>query len=185
MSVDYFLESLFSSGKLQNSRYAATHKSDALRYLLLYKFGGFYLDMDYVVLQDLSHYGKALVKNKVPNQDVHENRFSKAYRSFTENRKILETIEPTESRQFMEKKATDKEMKFPKSTQNTTAFDNRKKTQVRKSNVSRKQIENRNLCEFRKPVENQNSIGNHVEAYQYLKEHQQFANNRVNWNLRH
>ena len=57
-----FLESFFSSEKVQKSEYSATHKSDGLRILALYKFGGFYLDLDYVVLQDLTHYLNILVR---------------------------------------------------------------------------------------------------------------------------
>ena len=40
------------------------HTADALRLLLLYKFGGFYLDLDYVVFNDLSHYHNIVVGNK-------------------------------------------------------------------------------------------------------------------------
>ena len=32
------------------------HKSDILRYLMLYKFGGIYLDLDFVTLNSLAHY---------------------------------------------------------------------------------------------------------------------------------
>ena len=34
---------------------------ELVRYLLLYKFGGFYLDLDFVSLNDLSHYQDIVV----------------------------------------------------------------------------------------------------------------------------
>ena len=57
------LESFFSSSKLVNSEYSAVHKADALRLLMVYKFGGFYLDLDYVVFNDLTHYHNMVVGN--------------------------------------------------------------------------------------------------------------------------
>ena len=45
------------------SPHQIVHKADALRLLLIHKFGGFYLDLDYVVLNDLSHYNNILVGN--------------------------------------------------------------------------------------------------------------------------
>ena len=60
----YFADSFFSSPKLAGSEYSAVHKADALRLLLVYKFGGFYLDLDYVVLNSLSHHGNIVVGNQ-------------------------------------------------------------------------------------------------------------------------
>lgn len=57
------LELFFSSSKLSNSEYSAVHKADALRLLMVYKFGGFYLDLDYVVFNDLTHYHNIVVGN--------------------------------------------------------------------------------------------------------------------------
>ena len=40
------------------------HTADALRLLLIYKYGGLYLDLDYVVLRDLSHYRNMLLEEE-------------------------------------------------------------------------------------------------------------------------
>jgi len=57
------LESFFNSTKnLAASHHKAVHTSDALRLLLIYKYGGLYLDLDYVVLRDLSHYKNMLLE---------------------------------------------------------------------------------------------------------------------------
>ena len=50
------LERFFKSDILAQSSYKPVHTADAVRLLLIYKFGGFYLDVDYVVLRDLNHY---------------------------------------------------------------------------------------------------------------------------------
>merc|ERR1719483_1823065 len=55
------LESFFSSPQLARSSYSAVHTADALRLLMVYKFGGFYLDLDYVVFNDLTHYSNIVV----------------------------------------------------------------------------------------------------------------------------
>ena len=44
------------------SKYKAVHTADAVRLLLIYKYGGLYLDLDYVVLRDLSHYKNMLLE---------------------------------------------------------------------------------------------------------------------------
>ena len=56
ISVESFLVNsplaeLWTSGKLRNSDYLVSHLSDVLRYLVLYKYGGTYLDMDQVVIK--------------------------------------------------------------------------------------------------------------------------------------
>ena len=56
--------SFFSSPRLASSEFSAVHKADALRLLLVYKFGGFYLDLDYVVLNSLSHHNNIVVGNQ-------------------------------------------------------------------------------------------------------------------------
>ena len=56
--------SFFSSPRLASSEYSAVHTADALRLLLVYKYGGFYLDLDYVVLNSLSHYNNIVVGNQ-------------------------------------------------------------------------------------------------------------------------
>lgn len=57
-------DSFFSLPSLARSPYSAVHKADALRLLLVYKFGGFYLDLDYIVLNKLDHYHNIVVGNK-------------------------------------------------------------------------------------------------------------------------
>ena len=56
------LENFFNSSILAQSYHRAVHTADAIRLLLIYKFGGFYLDLDYVVLRDLSHYSNMLLE---------------------------------------------------------------------------------------------------------------------------
>ena len=56
------LEKFFKSDILAKSRYQFVHTADALRLLLIYRFGGFYLDLDYVVLRDLNHYKNMLLE---------------------------------------------------------------------------------------------------------------------------
>ena len=58
----YILEQFIQHGQLNASHYKAVHTSDVLRLLLVYKFGGFYLDLDYVVIRDLSHYHNMIVE---------------------------------------------------------------------------------------------------------------------------
>ena len=55
------------------SPHQIVHKADALRLLLIHKFGGFYLDLDYVVLNDLSHYNNILVGNSKYNMNMNMN----------------------------------------------------------------------------------------------------------------
>merc|ERR1719282_386565 len=63
------LEGFFSPDNLlANGPHKIIHTSDALRYLLLYKFGGFYLDLDYIVLNDLSHYSTSVLEEVVHTQ---------------------------------------------------------------------------------------------------------------------
>ena len=62
--IDNVEASFFSSPKLASSEFSAVHRADALRLLLVYKFGGFYLDLDYVVLNSLAHYNNIVVGNK-------------------------------------------------------------------------------------------------------------------------
>uniref|UniRef100_A0A6P7FTH1 Lactosylceramide 4-alpha-galactosyltransferase-like n=1 Tax=Diabrotica virgifera virgifera TaxID=50390 RepID=A0A6P7FTH1_DIAVI len=47
------LETLWTSGEIENSKYAVSHASDVLRYLTLWKYGGIYLDLDVVVIKSL------------------------------------------------------------------------------------------------------------------------------------
>ena len=54
-------ETFFTSAQLNSSRFKTVHIADALRQLIIYKYGGFYLDLDYVVLNDLTHYKNIVV----------------------------------------------------------------------------------------------------------------------------
>ena len=67
---NYIVEGFFTSPKLKESPHQIVHKADALRLLLIHKFGGFYLDLDYVVLNDLSHYNNILVGNSKYNNNM-------------------------------------------------------------------------------------------------------------------
>ena len=49
------------------------HLSDALRVLLVWKFGGLYLDLDYIIVNDMSHYQNFLADN---GKGVTNNAFS-------------------------------------------------------------------------------------------------------------
>jgi lactosylceramide 4-alpha-galactosyltransferase len=54
------LEMWISSGSLSNSNYVVSHTSDVLRYLLLNRFPGLYLDMDVIAM---SPYGQINLDN--------------------------------------------------------------------------------------------------------------------------
>ncbi|GFT77118.1 alpha-1,4-N-acetylglucosaminyltransferase, partial [Nephila pilipes] len=45
----------YVSGKWKKSKWKASHLSDALRFFLIWKYGGIYLDMDIVTLRSLEH----------------------------------------------------------------------------------------------------------------------------------
>lgn len=49
------LERWIQSDELSNSKYVVSHTSDVLRYLLLYKYSGLYLDMDVIVTSPYKH----------------------------------------------------------------------------------------------------------------------------------
>lgn len=48
------LESFIKSGRLQSSKFIVSHTSDALRLLVLWKYGGHYLDSDVIVKKRLN-----------------------------------------------------------------------------------------------------------------------------------
>jgi hypothetical protein len=50
---DSALGTLWAEGKIQKSSFLVSHLSDVLRFLLLNRFGGTYLDMDQIVLRKL------------------------------------------------------------------------------------------------------------------------------------
>ena len=49
--LDSPMESLWRKGQVQDSQYIVSHMSDILRFLILYRFGGTYLDSDQIVLK--------------------------------------------------------------------------------------------------------------------------------------
>ena len=52
------------AGGVNGSLVPAVHTSDVLRVLLLFRFGGFYHDLDYVVLGRLSQYTNSVLEEK-------------------------------------------------------------------------------------------------------------------------
>ena len=60
---------LFHSPSLLGSPYRAAHTADALRLLLLYRYGGLYLDLDFVVLHSLERYTETYVSNVASVED--------------------------------------------------------------------------------------------------------------------
>ena len=58
---DYFfnttLERWYFCTNWRNSRYAVSHLSDALRYLTLFKYGGYYFDLDFIMMKPVSSLG--------------------------------------------------------------------------------------------------------------------------------
>ncbi|XP_028141312.2 lactosylceramide 4-alpha-galactosyltransferase [Diabrotica virgifera virgifera] len=47
------VEELYSSGKIEKSQYVVSHASDVLRFLSLWKYGGYYFDLDVVHLKPI------------------------------------------------------------------------------------------------------------------------------------
>jgi len=58
------LEGFMQAGGVNNSLVPAIHTSDVLRLLLLFRFGGFYHDLDYVVLGPLTQYTNSVLQEK-------------------------------------------------------------------------------------------------------------------------
>ena len=56
------LQTFFQEARYRASPNSVVHLSDALRVLLVWRYGGLYLDTDYVVLNDMSHYKNITVK---------------------------------------------------------------------------------------------------------------------------
>ena len=54
-SKDTPLEDWIKTDELSNSKYVVSHTSDVLRYLLLYKYSGLYLDMDVITTYPSAH----------------------------------------------------------------------------------------------------------------------------------
>ena len=50
---DSILRDIWKEGLIQRSKFFVSHFSDVMRFLLLHKFGGTYLDMDQIVLKSL------------------------------------------------------------------------------------------------------------------------------------
>jgi lactosylceramide 4-alpha-galactosyltransferase len=57
---DYFihtpLEQWYFCSTWNYGPYAVSHLSDALRFLTLYKYGGYYIDLDIIMIQPVTHY---------------------------------------------------------------------------------------------------------------------------------
>ena len=49
---------------MRDSLVPAVHLSDVLRLLLLFSYGGFYHDLDYVILGDLTQYKNTVFEEK-------------------------------------------------------------------------------------------------------------------------
>ncbi|XP_023323266.1 lactosylceramide 4-alpha-galactosyltransferase [Eurytemora carolleeae] len=65
------MEGFFTSSVMKNSDYRYTHMADGLRLLLVYKFGGFYADTDYVIIRSLKD-----LKNVVASDQVNEEKYN-------------------------------------------------------------------------------------------------------------
>ena len=52
------------AGGVRDSLVPAVHLSDVLRLLLLYRYGGLYHDLDYVILGDLRQYASSVLEEK-------------------------------------------------------------------------------------------------------------------------
>ena len=69
-------ESFFKSSDYKTSKNSVVHLSDALRVLLVWRYGGLYLDTDYVVLNDMTHYQNITVKTGTGAHSITNNAFS-------------------------------------------------------------------------------------------------------------
>ncbi|KAG5666936.1 hypothetical protein PVAND_014941 [Polypedilum vanderplanki] len=99
-SVGTILEDLFQKDKIKNSSYPVAHLSDILRVLLLYKYGGQYLDLDTITITQLSSIkkensacaeSKNIVANGILNLDL-KSGFQISY-SYAKN--LAEHYDPT------------------------------------------------------------------------------------------
>ena len=70
------LQGFFQEAAYKASPNSVVHLSDALRVLLVWRFGGLYLDTDYVVLNDLSEYQNITVKTGAGGMAITNNAFS-------------------------------------------------------------------------------------------------------------
>merc|ERR1719471_146479 len=69
IAQDTPLEGFFQSGKLEKSMNKYVHTADVLRVLLVYKFGGFYFDSDFVILSSLKELSNVLASDQVSDGD--------------------------------------------------------------------------------------------------------------------
>ncbi|KAG5666937.1 hypothetical protein PVAND_014942 [Polypedilum vanderplanki] len=99
-SVGTILEDLFQKDKIKNSSYPVAHLSDILRVLLLYKYGGQYLDLDTITFTPVSFIrkenfacaeSKNIVANGILNLDL-KSGFQISY-SYAKN--LAEHYNPT------------------------------------------------------------------------------------------
>ena len=59
------LQHLVASQKFQKSKFHITHQSDALRLALIFKYGGFYSDLDAITIRDLSNFHNVIGATKI------------------------------------------------------------------------------------------------------------------------
>eukprot|EP00092_Neocalanus_flemingeri_P102797 GFUD01131504.1.p1 GENE.GFUD01131504.1~~GFUD01131504.1.p1 ORF type:complete len:381 (-),score=72.29 GFUD01131504.1:121-1263(-) len=59
------LQDIIRSKKFAKSQYKITHQSDALRLALIFKYGGFYSDLDAVTIHDLSKFKNVIGSTKI------------------------------------------------------------------------------------------------------------------------
>ena len=81
------LQTFFHEAGYKASPHSVVHLSDALRVLLVWRLGGLYLDTDYVVLNDMSHYQNVTVKTGAGSLAVTNNAFA-----FTAGHPFLEVV---------------------------------------------------------------------------------------------
>ena len=60
--MEIIAETFLLSGILEKSSWPSVHTSDALRLLLIYEFGGMYLDLDFVIFRELRPYNYMLLR---------------------------------------------------------------------------------------------------------------------------
>merc|ERR1712071_511545 len=54
--LDTALEQWYFCSRWRNGQFAVSHLSDALRFLTLWKYGGYYFDLDFVMLKPMAGY---------------------------------------------------------------------------------------------------------------------------------
>ena len=68
------IENLYNLPEFKSSPNRMTHLSDSLRLVLIYKFGGFYSDIDMIVIKDMSKLRNVFANigvRHIPNGEFH------------------------------------------------------------------------------------------------------------------